>query len=583
MSTLPNFTQYYYQVEKELGHNRAGGRVTYLAMDTQTRQPVVIKQFQFAKSQSWVDYDSYEREIQVLRELDHPGIPHYLDSFHTNDGFCLVQEYKHASSLAVSRSFSPDEVCQIAIAALEILVYLQNRIPSVIHRDIKPENLLVDDAGQVYLVDFGFARVGEGEVGVSSVVKGTLGFMPPEQLFNRQLTEASDLYGLGMTLICLLTNTKTDQIGELVDISYRVSFKHLIPHLSQQWIEWLEKMVDPRLNDRFPNAVTALSAIPASPLRPPEALLSQSTLVFKAERPGETLTQSLTISNPIPDTILEGHWEIAYHPHDPDPTLYQWISVDPIVLLGNRVECQVVVNTQKLMLGKTYSRKLLLHTNTLAQTYAFNVQVQTAKARNTASLLSYQMFGLLGLICFGVGWATGWLIQSVEQLTGANGTISFGAMLGATIGLEAAAWLMRSSGWRSGATTSTWIAAALGGATLVQVLSGSIVAVESAILIGASVGAGSGAITGLTIGTAVERLLVEKVRKGLTIGFVLLIAMLTGSLGLELNLHLTTNSSTLLFSILSGFVLIILALHVQLRRTYTTFTEQKSKQLFIKP
>ena len=51
-------------------------------------------------------------------------------------------------------------------------------------------------------MDFGFARIGDGEVGVSSVVKGTLGFMPPEQIFNRQLTEASDLYGLGMTLIC---------------------------------------------------------------------------------------------------------------------------------------------------------------------------------------------------------------------------------------------------------------------------------------------------------------------------------------------------------------------------------------------
>jgi putative transposase len=96
----------------------------------------------------------------------------------------------------VPRSFAPDEIKQIATSVLEILVYLQNRIPPIIHRDIKPENILVDEQINVYLVDFGFARIGEGEVAMSSMVKGTLGFMAPEQLFNRQLTEASDLYGL---------------------------------------------------------------------------------------------------------------------------------------------------------------------------------------------------------------------------------------------------------------------------------------------------------------------------------------------------------------------------------------------------
>ena len=229
----------------------------------------------------------------------------------------MVQEYKPAASLATGRSLTPEEISLIAIAVLEILVYLQNRIPIIIHRDIKPENILLDEQGQVYLVDFGFARIGGEEVGVSSVVKGTLGFMPPEQLFNRQLTEASDLYGLGMTLICLLTGTKSDRIGDVVDISYRVSFKHLVSKLNFQWVNWLEKMVEPRLKDRFPNAVTALSAIPILPLRPPEAQFSQSSLVFKGTRSSLLCTQSVVITNPIPSTLLEGNWEVAFHPHDP--------------------------------------------------------------------------------------------------------------------------------------------------------------------------------------------------------------------------------------------------------------------------
>jgi serine/threonine protein kinase len=189
MSNFPDFSELGYQVIRELGHNYIGGRITYLATNTRIQQPVVVKQFQFAKFNSdWSGFKAYEREIQVLQGLSHPGIPRYLDSFETPDGFCMVQEYKNAQSLAVPRSFDPDEIKQIAVSLLEILVYLQNRIPSVIHRDIKPENILVDEQLNVYLVDFGFARIGGGEVAMSSVALGTLGFMPPEQLYNRQLT-----------------------------------------------------------------------------------------------------------------------------------------------------------------------------------------------------------------------------------------------------------------------------------------------------------------------------------------------------------------------------------------------------------
>lgn len=78
--------------------------MTYLAKDNATGQPVVIKQFQFAQSGSdWAGFKAYEREIQILRSLNHPGIPRYLNSFETPKGFCMVQEYKEAESLAVPR------------------------------------------------------------------------------------------------------------------------------------------------------------------------------------------------------------------------------------------------------------------------------------------------------------------------------------------------------------------------------------------------------------------------------------------------------------------------------------------------
>ncbi|HBB32912.1 MAG TPA: serine/threonine protein kinase, partial [Cyanobacteria bacterium UBA9273] len=157
-SVKPLTSRSRYQMIRELGRNRAGGRITYLALDSQTQQPVVIKRFLFAQENSdWSGFKAYEREIQVMQGLDHRGIPRYLNSFETKAGFCMVQEYKNAQSLAISRSYEPEQIKQIAISVLEILVYLQNRIPVVIHRDIKPENILVDEELKVYLVDFGFA------------------------------------------------------------------------------------------------------------------------------------------------------------------------------------------------------------------------------------------------------------------------------------------------------------------------------------------------------------------------------------------------------------------------------------------
>lgn len=273
MNNYPNFSNYGYQIIKELGHNRAGGRVTYLATEINTQKTVVVKQFQFATTGAhWSEYQAYEREVQVLKTLDHPNIPHYLDSFQTPSGFCMVQEYKNAISLAnlaTSQKWQTQQIKQIAISVLEILKYLQNRIPPVIHRDLKPENILVDDQMNISLVDFGFARIGGGEVAVSSVVKGTLGFMPPEQMFNRELTTASDLYSLGATLICLFTNTPATEIGSLMDDMGKINFQQKVKHLSQDFIAWLEKMVQPNYKDRYSSAELALDAlIPLEVLAP---------------------------------------------------------------------------------------------------------------------------------------------------------------------------------------------------------------------------------------------------------------------------------------------------------------------------
>ncbi|MDJ0733029.1 MAG: protein kinase [Nostocaceae cyanobacterium] len=296
MSNYPDFSSYDYQVIRELGRNREGGRISYLADRISQSQQVVIKQFRFAQEDaSWQGFKAYEREIEILQQLDHPRIPRYLDSFETGDGFCMVQEYKDAPSLASRSSFKTGEIKQIAVSVLEILVDIQKRIPPIIHRDIKPENILIDAENNVYLIDFGLARVNNQDVAVSSIVAGTPGYMPPESLFNRPLTTASDLYSLGATIIGLLTNTPSVEISNLIDENYQFNIRHLVTGINSEFITWLSKMVAPSLKERYPHAIAALQALKSIDVIGTSTSKSRSTNITGLVTVGTSLTGIFTM------------------------------------------------------------------------------------------------------------------------------------------------------------------------------------------------------------------------------------------------------------------------------------------------
>ena len=462
---LPDFSKYGFRIKSELGANRAGGRVTYLARHLKTRRLVVIKQFQFARTSNWGGYDALRQEGQVLKSLKHRGIPRYLGVFKSDDGFCMVQEYKRAHSLAKPRSFDPDEIRKIAISCLKILVYLQSRIPPVIHRDFKPANILVSKKLKVYLVDFGFARIGDGEIGVSSVVKGTLGFMPPEQIFNRQLTEASDLYGLGMTLICLLTNTPAAQVGDLVDSNYQVDFTKFKGDLSPQWVKWLEKMVQPRLSDRFENATAALESIPDHGLRQPQVQFNQTNLALTARTRGEVLTTAITLANGVPQTTLTGSWEVAPHENDPVSTDDQhgWIQFSPANFRGNMVTTKVHVDTSQLMTGETYKRTLLLKSNAHQPVSSFTLAVQTAPV---PFLRDHGKPYVLSLGLLIASWITVWLLTTLipeyDPLRPSIGNaLLVLAVFGNGLGWQIAGWLLHEAKLYSPAARITMIMGAI--------------------------------------------------------------------------------------------------------------------------
>lgn len=421
MKHFPDFSAHSYQIIREIGRNREGGRITWQAVQQTTDHTVILKQFCFAQVGSdWSAFSTHQQELKVLQSLSHSGIPRYIESFETTNGFCLVQEYVDAPSLAKNCTFSPEQIQQIASSVLDILVYLQNQPSMIIHRDIKPENILVDHQLKAYLIDFGFSRIGSGDVSGSSVFKGTPGFIPPEQLW--QPTKGTDLYGLGATLLCLLTHTPSTQIHKLTDSNdpYKFKFARALPTLSQDFIYWLHKMVEPNQKERFQNAQTALEALQSlrGLRRLPEVALEPNFKLFvlRSKQHSEKLTATIAVSNPVPETLLEGRWEVAPHPYDPPhrPDAHSWISIHPAKFRRNSVTCEVRVDTSKLVEEKVYERQILLYTNAALKPQLLTLKIHTGSLSHVKPL-PYVALILLLLISGGVTWLTlsgliSWLI-----------------------------------------------------------------------------------------------------------------------------------------------------------------------------
>ena len=267
-----------YEVVRRLA--KKAGRMTLLAKDVTTNQLVVVKLLIFNSEFKWEELKLFEREAKTLLHLSYSAIPSYIDFFELTlqkkKALAFVQTYIEAPSLEEYMekigNFSEIEVKQIAESVLKILIYLHGQKPSIIHRDIKPSNILLtnrsgNSIGEVFLVDFGSVQtIANSESGIFTVV-GTYGYMAPEQ-FGGRAVAASDLYGLGATLINLLTGKSP---ADFPQKEGRIQFE-AAANCSREFKEWLKRMVEPVQEKRFKSADFSLKSL--------ENLSSLSSMTF---------------------------------------------------------------------------------------------------------------------------------------------------------------------------------------------------------------------------------------------------------------------------------------------------------------
>jgi serine/threonine-protein kinase len=224
------------------------------------------------------------QEAELLDQLNYPHIPRVLafsvikappyggnipitpspqDSF-----FYLVQSYITGKDL--SQVITPEgtwtelDVQTLLRQLLGTLQYIHDH--NVIHRDVKPSNIIRDDQGKYWLIDFGAVKqVVAGVPTEQSLVLGTPGFAPPEQIAGRPIDASSDLYALAATCVCLLT-------GQSVETLRRQgvwTWEH--PRIRAEFAAVLNKMLQSDPGDRFSSATAVLNAL-ESGIREPNTL-----------------------------------------------------------------------------------------------------------------------------------------------------------------------------------------------------------------------------------------------------------------------------------------------------------------------
>ncbi len=197
----------HYEIIGKIGAGGMGN--VYLAQDLELQRRVALKILRENFSLDEKAKQRLLREARAVAKLDHPNICAIYEISETTDCSFIVMPYLSGETLAdiltkerLSAEKSRNFALQIAAALEE--AHLQN----IIHRDIKPANIIVNNKGQLKVLDFGLAKIIEAEtdekatqkLSSSGAIMGTVPYMSPEQLRGKTLNTSTDIFSFGVLL-----------------------------------------------------------------------------------------------------------------------------------------------------------------------------------------------------------------------------------------------------------------------------------------------------------------------------------------------------------------------------------------------
>jgi Tol biopolymer transport system component len=242
-----------YRIVDILGQGGMGS--VYRALDENLGLEVAIKENLFTT-------DEYSRQFRleavILASLRHQHLPRVTDHFVMEDqGQYLAMDYIEGEDLRQRMerlgTIPEDDAILIGAAVCDALAYLHTRKPPVLHRDIKPGNIKITPDGEVFLVDFGLAKLVHGTQTTTTGARAmTPGYSPPEQYGTARTDPRSDIYSLGATLYAALTGViPEDGLARVMDNVQLTPIRKHNTHISRRLAAAIEKAMEAYPDDRF--------------------------------------------------------------------------------------------------------------------------------------------------------------------------------------------------------------------------------------------------------------------------------------------------------------------------------------------
>ncbi|KAK1562180.1 hypothetical protein Q3G72_007557 [Acer saccharum] len=208
-------------------------------------------------SNSYQGKREFSNEVNLLSRIHHKNLVQFL-GYCQDEGRCmLVYEFMQNGTLkehlygVLTRDQSINWIKRLEIAedAAKGIEYLHTGcVPAIIHRDLKTNNILLDKHMRAKVSDFGISKLAvDGASHVSSVVRGTIGYLDPEYYFSQQLTDKSDVYSFGIVLLELISGQEA-----ILNESFGVNSRNIV-----QWAKMhiesgdIQGIIDPMIRDEY--------------------------------------------------------------------------------------------------------------------------------------------------------------------------------------------------------------------------------------------------------------------------------------------------------------------------------------------
>ena len=204
-----------YRLVRELGSGGMGEVWLAERADGGLKRQVALKLPTLGRRRALL-LQRFERERDILASLEHPNIARLYEAGLDEDGQpYLALEYVDGQPIDVwcrERAATVPERLRLLLQVAEAVAYAHGRL--VLHRDLKPGNILVTAEGDVRLLDFGIAKLMEGDRAAETALTAlsgralTLDYASPEQIAGAPLGTASDVYSLGVVAFELLAGAR---------------------------------------------------------------------------------------------------------------------------------------------------------------------------------------------------------------------------------------------------------------------------------------------------------------------------------------------------------------------------------------